>query len=481
MTDPTDSRRVGRRTLLNTGALGGANLWRILTGFALQLLIARRLGVDSLGLYATALAVLNVSQVAAELGLPALLTRDLAQHPAFRRSYFRFSLLAQLGMGILVWAGLAVLAYGLALAGDLRQSLLWIGASLPLYAMTSACRTLFQAGERLELVVAVEGLVDALILALSVGALLAGGDVVQLVAVLVITQGVSAAASLWLLGRSRLLAPPQVKADLAVGRLLRAAAPFYGLSLGDVLLQRLDILLLSVVAGASVTGIYTAAYNVVRILTKLVQSYWRALYPTLSRLRPTAQDAYHSLGALALRYALVAALLCAALGSAMAGQVVHLIYGDGYEASAQVLAVLIWITPLFAGETYAITLWMVERRPRTSLLLMAGHLAAIAVLTPLLALRYDAGGAAWAMVIANGLAAASIPLWARNAPLPLVMPSFWRLAMATVAGYGVSSWLPWPVRLLAGFGAYLAVAWALGLWTNADWRRVRSALSREPD
>jgi O-antigen/teichoic acid export membrane protein len=182
-----------------------------------------------------------------------------------------------------------------------------------------------------------------------------------------------------------------------------------------------------------------------------------------------------------VRYVLLFALLCAALGSALAEEIVRLIYGAGYAPSARVLAVLVWITPLFAYETYAITRWMVERRPRASLLLMGGHLAAIAVLTPLLALYAGANGAAWAMVIANGLAVAAVPLCSQGEP-PLAAP-LWKLAAVALAGYGVGSGLlmPWPVRLVAGLGAYLAVAWALRLWTGADWRRVRSVLSREPD
>ncbi len=45
---------------------------------ALQLLIAWLLGIPALAAYAVALAYLNVSQVLSELGLPALLVRDLA-------------------------------------------------------------------------------------------------------------------------------------------------------------------------------------------------------------------------------------------------------------------------------------------------------------------------------------------------------------------------------------------------------------------
>jgi hypothetical protein len=108
-THPALPPATGRRVLVNTGALTSASLWRIAMSFILQLLIARRLGVEALGIYTTAMAYLNVSQVFTELGLPALLVRDLAQEPAHRRSYFRRMLVIQVSAALLTWGALVLL------------------------------------------------------------------------------------------------------------------------------------------------------------------------------------------------------------------------------------------------------------------------------------------------------------------------------------------------------------------------------------
>ena len=76
-----------------------------------------------------------------------------------------------------------------------------------------------------------------------------GGGEEALIAVIIVTQAVSALICLLLVAPSRLLGGVQQSLRIHVPELLRQAMPFFGLSLGDVLLQRIDILLLSVVAG----------------------------------------------------------------------------------------------------------------------------------------------------------------------------------------------------------------------------------------
>ena len=375
---------TGRRILVNTGALAGSNLWRILTSFALQLLIARNSGLAGSGVYIIALAYLNVCQVISELGLPGLLVRDLAETPTQRRSYFRIALGVQIATGLLVWGGLVLLSFILPLSTTARLALRLVGASLPFYAITSVTQTFFQAGERMELVMGMEILINTLILIVSVALLWLGSSVAQLVGVMVWTQMLSAALGLFLLMRSQLLAGPQETISLNLSLLRQRLAPFYGLALADVLLQRVDILLLSVVGGESLTGIYSAAYNLVRVGLKLVQSFWKALYPTLSRLRHQNQAQYARLANLSLYYTLLLLLPCAVLSTGGAQVLLQLVYGHSAALTGPVFQILIWSIPVFLLESYAVTLFMVEQRPMQSLAITGLHVITIVIFLPLL-------------------------------------------------------------------------------------------------
>ncbi len=475
------TQQTGRRILVNTGALAGSSVWRIVTSFVLQLVIARQLDVTGLGQYTIALAYLNVCQILTELGLPALLVRDLAQVPGLRRGYFRVALSIQLVASLLVWGGLVLLTLLLPFS-DTSRTILWIvGASLPFYAITSVTQTLFQAGERMEVVMGIELLINTLILLLSIGVVLAGGTTQQLAMVLVVTQLISAMLGLWLLRRSQLFAVPQEPLVWHWSTLWRQSGPFYGLSLADVLLQRADIVLLSIVGGEAITGIYGAAYNLVRVALKLVQNFWAALYPTLSRLYQQAPQHYARLCNFSLRYGLLCLLAAAAIGTGVIQDLVR-IYGAGYEEAALVLEILIWCAPFYLLENYTQTLLMVEQRPTQSLWITGLHLLVLVTLMPLLTPRLGATGAAWSVLIAGG-SGTLVSLWLlhwRKMPHQIARP--YVLAGLVIGSYLLSLFLPvgWLWRLLIGVALYVGVAWWAGLIAQHDWQLVRRvALNRE--
>lgn len=477
---PVVKPQTGRRILLNTGALTLSNLWRILVSFVLQLLIARTFGVDGLGQYTIALAYLNVCQVISELGLPALLVRDLAQKPQQRRAYFQIALSIECVATLLVWGGLIVVTTLLPLSPISRMMLWVVGGSLPFYALTSVTQMLFQSGERMELVMGIEVLINSLILGLSIAVIWLQGAIIHLVSVLVLTQALSAGLGLWWLRRSQLLSGPQENVPWRLAMMRQRAMPFWGLALADVLLQRADILLLSIFGGETVTGTYSAAYNLVRVAVKVVQSFWMALYPTLSRLRHQSAEQYARLRQFSLRYCFLLVLLAAGLGTGLASELLALIYGPGYADATPVLQLLIWMALLYVLESYAVTLLMVEHRPYQSLLISGAHLVALLLFCPLLAVKLAATGAALAALLAGGVGVVVGLGLLQRVQAPLLLTSGWRMIGVTFALLVVVVYLPavWPVRLAFGLLVYWGLAWQTGLIAGADYQMLRRAILR---
>ncbi len=485
--------RTDRRVLLNTGALAGSSLWRIGLSFVLQVMIANRLGAHGLGQYVTALAYLNVSQVVSELGLPPFLVRELAPSPQDRGRAFRQALTLQFLAGVLVWLGLVGLTWLLPYAPETRR-VLWVAtASLPFFAVTSACETLFQAAERMELVMGVEMTINALIVVASLAVLAWGGGVLYLAAVLVGSQAVSALLCLIILVRTRLLRPPTRAGE--EGRrtlrgawrdLLRQARPFYGLALANVFLQRTDILLLSAVAGERITGIYSAAYLIVRVFLVLSQTYWQALYPTLSRLYRQDAAQYVRLARLAVRYGLMGLLPGAAMLAAVAPQLMALLFpGADPLAAAEVLRLLTWVAPLFFLAHGAVNLLLVEHHPRASLAVALTHLAGTVLLLPPLTRAADAQGAGMAVLLAIGASSGMGLYLLRRVQAPVTLPRHsLRIALAALVSGGlvtialrfVHGDLVWiPVAVLGGL-LYVAFLWSTALFSPEDRALFRKAL-----
>ncbi len=479
---PTISTAIGRRILANTGALAASSLWRIVISFVLQLFILRRLGVDGMGYYTIALTYLNVCQILSEVGLPTLFTRDLAQQPTQRRAGFRQALSLQVVMALLTWAGLILLTNLLPLEETSRRILWMVGASLPFYACTSVCQTIFQAGERMEYVFGIETLINTLILATSWFLLWRGDGVVALVTVLIATQALSALVGLLLVWHSGLLAAPQEPVRFDLRKLWSRAAPFYGLALADVLLQRLDTLLLSVVGGVTITGIYGASDNLVRVLLKLVQSLWRALYPTLSRLRLQTHNHYKILCQLSLRYGLIVLLPAATLGTVVAKDLLILVYDDKIASSIGVFQVAIWTAPAFLIELYAVTILMVENRPLRSMLITGVHLVVIAVLLPILTERQGALGAAIAVTVAGAAGTVVGMILLRQMQLSIELNKAGMIAIAALLAGLVAWFVPatWFIQLLIGGLAYLGLLWLSKALTVNDLRKVWGAVNPSP-
>ena len=469
---------LGKRVLINTGALTSSSLWRIGVSFVLQLLIARVLGVRALGVYTVALAYLNVGQVVSELGLPALLTRDLASRPRQRRAYFRASLRFQAVASLAVWTGLAALAVLLPYGAEARWALILIGASLPLYAVTSAAETQFRAAERMELVMGVEMFVNLLILLVSVALLVSGATVMPLIGVLVVTQAASAVTCAIILRQAHIFAPPQDTVEVRALALWRRTAAFFWLSIVEVLQQRLDILLLSIVAGPTVTGVYSAAYNLVRVVIKLIQSYWQALYPTFSRIYIRSDERYQTLSDLSLRYGLLVLLPTAAITSGVSEELTRLIYTNAYDASAPVLRWLIWIAPVVFVESFAGTQLLVHRRPRHSIAVAGANLAALLAALPLLAGYWGATGAAWASLLAAS--AGAIVGWAflRSHGFQFNNGEVARMAVAAIVAVLLAAQLPvdWIVGAGIAAAAYVLIIWAAGVVSSEDIARVRRSI-----
>ena len=356
------TRTVARNTLFLSAAQGV----RILLALALILYIANGYGPVWQGKFSILLAFLNIFQVLASFGMPRLITRDVARDYEQSNHYYWAGLAAQ-GLTTVAVMGLMVGVVALMPYPQDTRWMLWVAVlALPLFTFYSLAGALLRAIEQMQYLVYAELLSATAQLATAVLLLSLGGGVIVLAVIRVAGIGLAALVVTLAVWHRRLVRFPQWDFDFSRA-LLKESLDFFGMAGLDALTQRLDILVLSVVAGEAVTGIYDAAFQLIKVIMTLILSFTDAVYPAISRLFLHDRAAFRQELTRYLRWGW-AALFPMALGlSLLAPFLIRLLYRHaGYEDAVRVLQVLAWVILVYFTYIYLSRALMAGNRARAA-------------------------------------------------------------------------------------------------------------------
>ncbi len=366
------SRTVARNTLFLSAAQG----IRIILAFALILYIANFYGPAWQGKFSILLAFLNIFQVLSTFGLPRLITRNVARNYEQSNHYYWAGLAAQ---------GLTTAGFMLAMVGvvalmpypDDTKWMLWVAVlALPLFSLYSLAGALLRAIEKMQYLVYAEVLSATAQLVTAILLLSLGGGVIVLAVIRVAGIGLAALMVMLAALHLRLIRRPQW--DFAFARrLLRESLDFFGMAGFDALTQRLDVLVLSVVAGEAATGVYDAAFQLIKVVMTLILSFTDAVYPAISRLFAHDRAAFRAEMRKYLKWGLVALLPAAAGLTLLAPVIIRLLYRhQGYEASVRVLQILAWAILVYFIYIFLSRALMAGNRARAAFAVTAAMVAA---------------------------------------------------------------------------------------------------------
>ena len=374
-------------------------------------LVARQLGAVGLGQMAWVTAVLYLGNVISTWGLDTILQRDIGAARQTRAAPLAAALLLELllaGGFILL---LFLLPFGdqspVAVAGLRLYG--WSLLPLALLTLTSAALRGFEqmgwlAGLTLgTAVLQVAG--TAVLFAL-------GGGFVGLMGWLLAVQVVSAGAGWWL---CRWVLPDfglnwQTVRWSAIWQLLQTGF-WLALLLGTaVLLQRLGVLLMSLLGSDWETGQLAAALRLVEAARLLPAAVMGALFPVLARgglasgrLQVAGREEFsYQLGLLG--YGVLAAVGLWLLAVPLVG----LLFGGGYETAVSLLKILAWgVVPFTISLPLSVEMVVAGREKRVLLATLA-VLVGTAVLTTVGFVQYCLLGLAVGLVVGEWLLAVAL-------------------------------------------------------------------------
>jgi O-antigen/teichoic acid export membrane protein len=399
-------RRAGANTLWFLLARVGSQLLMILfTG-----LVARQLGEAGLGQYAFITSLVFLGNTLATFGADTILIRELAAGRDWRLVLAGIALKLSISLIIiaLVWWLAPQIPNQDPLA--LRALSIYVLALIPLsfYGVFSA---VLRAYERMA---AFMWLTLSVAVMHALGAFIALGpesDVLTLAFLLLIIQTIGTLLAAYL-ARSLV---PGFRIDLTgfrpvVWNLLRLSWSLAVLSLATILYQRLSVIMLSLMGGEAATGWYAAAWRVSDAARILHYSLSGALLPILAfekTGKSLSTQGSPAAAVLAASWKLLAGIsIIAALALTMlAGPLISLLFGPGFEPSQAGLRIMTWSLVPFTLNASLSLAWIAAGEERPVLASLLVSLAALGLLNAILIPRWGFLGACWATLLAEFLQA----------------------------------------------------------------------------
>ena len=375
-----------------------ASSWRVAVlrvsqyafGFASLLVTARALGPEGRAAYALPLTLAAVVAIAAGLSLEQAVGRMLARGTASVAQLSRLLATATLvlgtvGLGVTVAVGLV--AREEVLAGADAGSVIVAALSVPLtLAIQLSLGLLFRLGALRAhgVIVAVSG--GAQLLAMSILAL--NGALTPFRALVVIVAGLCATAVPLIVVLRRYAGPgglvPRTTRPL-MAKALAAAWPLHVATVTVLLNLRVDLLLVSVLVGASETGVYSLSATLAESVLVVPYIVAVAAMPTQTRASAEVGARYTVDFA---RQSFAIGLLVAAVATVAAYPMVRVLYGSEWIGSVAPLTILAFGAVAFAVEAPMRT-YLTHAAAPTSILAAAGtgmiiNVALVVLLTPMI-------------------------------------------------------------------------------------------------
>jgi O-antigen/teichoic acid export membrane protein len=394
--------RDERRILLNTIMLSAGEGFGQLAHFVLIVGFSRKFGAEILGQYSVSMAIGAVAALFVSLGTQPLLVREISRKTESTADLLGVLIPVQMALAVPAWL-LACTASTL-LIGDTR--------ALPVVAATCGYQVLlrlasllltpFQATEQMQ--VSVTGQLAHRLIAVSLG-----------LSAIWLGAGAGMVALALVLGALALIAYASVRGAIYFGRpalrlapreafrLLRLASPFFGLAALGVVYARGSLIMLGALMTQSAVGLYAVVDRLMTAAALAPGTFNSAVYPALSRLAHTSAPDGNVLLVRCLRLVIVGTMPLTAALTLFAGDIIGLVFGTQFLAAASALQVLAWTLPLrglhwlLGSQLAALDQQSAVARARSFVLCV------FLVLTPALILAAGLTGAAWAVVICDGV------------------------------------------------------------------------------
>lgn len=337
-----------------TGYLVINKLVNPLSALILLIIIGRN-SSQLLGQYALITTIFFVLQVLPSLGLAQFVMREVARKPRLAGAYYTTVAVLSFASSGILGAGLYALSHTTVYDPEIMRAIGLIGWIIFPGILAFWAELILISLRRALAVAVVPTLESVARIAISAWVVQTGGNIVDLVWVLLATRVASFVAYLFvLIVRAGVIPTPLPSRELMRGALHVMPVFFVHLVLLMVLV-RMDYIVLSLFVTDAEVGYYTIAYRVYEVPLLLATAFTTAVFPSLARQFAYAPARLAATARLAFMAAIALAIPLSALGYAMSDVYVAWLFAGQYPepvplARCYALVLVLGVMDLFMSS-----------------------------------------------------------------------------------------------------------------------------------
>jgi O-antigen/teichoic acid export membrane protein len=325
--------------LRNFCHLSGGKILGDLATLVLFIALSRAFGEEGLGRYSFAAAIGGFCLIATDFGLYPYTVREISRLGRGVSKQYRDIIVSRSFVGAFVVSVLLVGVFIAPIDGSTRSILALIGASQVFYALANGFFAFFVAHERMEVAALGEIATRVLAAVTGIAVIWFGGGLVEVAIGLAMANLISVISAYVYVTRSFRI--PKDNTSLHdVFKTLRTTVPLAVVPILRQMSMRIDILLIGSFLGASMVGIYNAAYRVVFLLFPLFYFASVAILPGASTLYDRSRKEFCDLVQRALGVTALLSIPSTAGLWLIAPDVIDLLFGPQFHRSGEVLRLL---------------------------------------------------------------------------------------------------------------------------------------------
>lgn len=270
-----------RRLVGNSLAILVSRVMQSIAAFGLTLGIARILGPFPLGQYMLANAYYLLFMTIGSQGLKVLFARELSRQPEQASTYLGNGTLLQMAFALLCYLGLVALVFVLPYNPETKEVCYILGLAVIPFSLSNVTESLFQAFEKLHLMTISTVPVYVIRVLLSLLVMKLGYDIVVVCWIQVISEFIVLVFE-WILVLA--LVKPTWRIDWAYMKNTVAMSRSFIVIEGVSIIQtRLQAVILSLMAGEVVVGLYGAINQLMQPFQIITHSLIVSIFPSMSK------------------------------------------------------------------------------------------------------------------------------------------------------------------------------------------------------